>query len=184
MQVQKMIMIPEQRYYKMLRTYDEAMEEIAGLKRALSNAGLQNWREKAHEKNPYDANDTMRMIGKNPVIWFMDNDVTFEILNDVMEARPYTATFETAQDLVMLGYIYGKRAERKRKKERLKRQMEREDEAMNRDNLATEIIRDLTGALQANLNALDAVQADARQIIARCEEQERQIKDKLKGLLP
>ena len=46
---------------------------------------------------------------------------------------------------------------------------------MNKDNLATEIIRDLTGALQANLNALDAVQADARQIIARCEEQERQI---------
>lgn len=35
---QKMIMIPEERYYKMLEPYDKAMKEIARLKKALEEA--------------------------------------------------------------------------------------------------------------------------------------------------
>lgn len=35
---QKMIMIPEERYYKMLESYDKAMKEIARLKKALEEA--------------------------------------------------------------------------------------------------------------------------------------------------
>ena len=35
---QKMIMIPEERYYKMLEPYDKTMKEIARLKKALEEA--------------------------------------------------------------------------------------------------------------------------------------------------
>ena len=37
--MQKMIMIPEARYYKMLESYDKAIEEIEKLKKALEEAG-------------------------------------------------------------------------------------------------------------------------------------------------
>lgn len=35
---QKMIMIPEVQYYKMLESYDKAMEELAELRKALAEA--------------------------------------------------------------------------------------------------------------------------------------------------
>lgn len=38
MNTQKMIMIPEWRYYKMLETYDNAMKELEKLKKALEEA--------------------------------------------------------------------------------------------------------------------------------------------------
>ncbi len=37
--VQKMIMIPEERYYKMLKSYDKAIKESEKLKKALAEAG-------------------------------------------------------------------------------------------------------------------------------------------------
>lgn len=66
-------------------------------------------------KNPYEANETMKMLGHNcPGI--MCKPIEDQI-NDVFRARPYTSTFETAIDMVMLGYITGVRAERKRRAE-------------------------------------------------------------------
>ena len=38
MNTQKMIMIPEWRYYKMLETYDNAMKELEKMKKALEEA--------------------------------------------------------------------------------------------------------------------------------------------------
>lgn len=37
--MQKMIMIPEERYYKMLETYDNAMKELEKIKDALKEVG-------------------------------------------------------------------------------------------------------------------------------------------------
>ncbi len=37
--VQKMIMIPEERYYKMLEAYDKALKEVDDLKKTLEEAG-------------------------------------------------------------------------------------------------------------------------------------------------
>ena len=37
--VQKMIMIPEERYYKMIESYDKAIKELEKLKKALEEAG-------------------------------------------------------------------------------------------------------------------------------------------------
>ena len=37
--VQKMIMIPEERYYKMLESYDNVLKESEKLKKALEEAG-------------------------------------------------------------------------------------------------------------------------------------------------
>ena len=36
--MQKMIMIPEERYYKMIETYDKAIKELNKLKKALEEA--------------------------------------------------------------------------------------------------------------------------------------------------
>ena len=36
--VQKMIMIPEERYYRMLESYDKALKELEKLKKALKEA--------------------------------------------------------------------------------------------------------------------------------------------------
>lgn len=37
--MQKMIMIPEWRYYRMMESYDKAIEELEKLKKALAEAG-------------------------------------------------------------------------------------------------------------------------------------------------
>ena len=37
--MQKMIMIPEERYYKMLESYDKAIQELEKLKKASEEAG-------------------------------------------------------------------------------------------------------------------------------------------------
>lgn len=37
--MQKMIMLPEERYYKMVDAYDKAIQEIEKLKKALEEAG-------------------------------------------------------------------------------------------------------------------------------------------------
>ena len=37
--MQKMIMIPEERYYKMIETYDKVIKDLNKLKKALEEAG-------------------------------------------------------------------------------------------------------------------------------------------------
>ena len=74
-------------------------------------------------KNPYTANETMRMLGHNSPVMIckpIENQI-----NDVLSARPYTTTFETAMDMVILGYITGIRAERKRRKESQEKAIDR-----------------------------------------------------------
>lgn len=39
--MQKMIMIPEERYYKMIESYDKAIKELEKLKKALEEAHQQ-----------------------------------------------------------------------------------------------------------------------------------------------
>lgn len=76
------------------------------------------------KQNPYAANATMRMLGHNSPVMIckpIENQI-----NDVLSARPYTTTFETAMDMVMLGYITGIRAERKRRKESQRKAIEDE----------------------------------------------------------
>ena len=50
------------------------------------------------KKNPYAANATMKMLGHNSAAMIckpIENQI-----NDVLRARPYTTTFETAMDMV------------------------------------------------------------------------------------
>ena len=65
--------------------------------------------------NPYSENHTMQMLGKNYYSAVFANG-GYEAMNDVIKARPFTCTFETAMDVFAIGYIYGKRAERAKKK--------------------------------------------------------------------
>lgn len=67
--------------------------------------------------NPYDMNDTMRMLGKQygaPIFWC--NDEVRERIEQINQARPYEFTISAAADIFILGYIHGKRAERARRK--------------------------------------------------------------------
>ena len=71
--------------------------------------------EQQNKQSPYEANATMKMLGHNSV--YMICKPIENQINDVISARPYTTTFETAMDMVMLGYITGVRSERKRRAE-------------------------------------------------------------------
>lgn len=63
----------------------------------------------------YDKNETMRMLGNNTYMGAL-NKQTFSELDNILEARPYTCTRDTAMDIFMLGFIHGKRADRVRRK--------------------------------------------------------------------
>lgn len=72
-------------------------------------------KEIPQNRNPYRKNDTMRLLGHQySIIW--DNDVVRHEIKEISEARPHTFTISAASDIFMLGYIYGKRAERARRK--------------------------------------------------------------------
>ena len=66
-------------------------------------------------KNPYEVNDTMRMLGKQNEPYLGPGSDLIAKMDDITSARHYTTTIETACDMVTLGYIYGKKAERKRR---------------------------------------------------------------------
>lgn len=68
------------------------------------------------KQSPYEANETMKLLGYQCPI-YVCKDLENE-MKDIMSARPYTTTFQTAVDMVMLGYIAGIRAERKRRAEK------------------------------------------------------------------
>ncbi len=65
----------------------------------------------------YSKNSTMRMLGEQrSVAIFWKNDEVKKAADEIAEARPYSFTIEAASDIFVLGYIFGKRAERARKK--------------------------------------------------------------------
>lgn len=65
----------------------------------------------------YRKNETMFILGKNCAVKvFWGNEEVKQQIRDIAEARPYRFTIEAAADIFMLGYIYGKRAERARRK--------------------------------------------------------------------
>ena len=63
----------------------------------------------------YNTNDTMRLLGKQNAADVL-GEVQFSEIDNIAEARPFNFTKEAATDIFMLGYIYGKKAERTRKK--------------------------------------------------------------------
>lgn len=66
-------------------------------------------------QNPYYENPTMRMLGKNCYVGPL-NQESFAQLDEILKARHYSCTRDTAMDIFMLGYIHGKRAERAKRK--------------------------------------------------------------------
>ncbi len=62
-------------------------------------------------ENCYHKNNTMRIIGENPAV----DQQALSAIDEVMKARPNTTTLITATDMFTLGYIYGKRAERRKR---------------------------------------------------------------------
>ena len=65
--------------------------------------------------NPYKKNETMKLLGKQVCEALYSDDVSRQI-HDIAEARPYSFKYSSAIDIFILGYIYGKKAERARKK--------------------------------------------------------------------
>lgn len=68
-------------------------------------------------ENIYNVNETMRMLGKqdNFCELFKGNGEIRKKLKDIQEARANQFVMDAAFDIFMLGYIYGKREERKRR---------------------------------------------------------------------
>ena len=66
--------------------------------------------------NPYEKNDTMRLLGRQCISTFWENDVVRREIEQISEARPCSFTITSASNIFMLGYIHGKRAERARRK--------------------------------------------------------------------
>ncbi|MBR5129218.1 MAG: hypothetical protein IKU67_04095 [Firmicutes bacterium] len=71
--------------------------------------------ERMNKPDPYTMNDTMKMLGKQCPLSTIGTRGFMEIRN-ILEARPHTATLDTAIDIFALGFIYGKRAERSKRK--------------------------------------------------------------------
>ena len=67
--------------------------------------------------NPYKKNETMRILGNQcaiDTIW--RNSELKKQIDDIEEARSIHIPPEIVSDFFMLGYIYGKRTERARRK--------------------------------------------------------------------
>ena len=65
----------------------------------------------------YAANDTMKLLGKQIYRRSLGETGQTELKN-ILEAQRGASRMIIAMDAFMLGYIYGQRAERKRRKER------------------------------------------------------------------
>lgn len=64
----------------------------------------------------YEKNDTMKLLGYQYAMEIMCNEKVRKDMGNIAKARPYEASKSIATDYFMLGYIYGKRAERSKKK--------------------------------------------------------------------
>ena len=67
-------------------------------------------------RNIYEKNSTMQLLGEQYFHIFWGNDSARKSVDEIAEARPCSFTPDAAADLFMLGYIYGKRAERAKRK--------------------------------------------------------------------
>lgn len=67
--------------------------------------------------NVYEKNKTMQLLGKQRMVTaFWCNDKVRKGIDEIAEARPCSFTIEAAADIFTLGYIYGKQAERSRRR--------------------------------------------------------------------
>lgn len=65
----------------------------------------------------YEKNKTLQMLGYQcSAEHFWYNEQVREEVREISEGRPFSFTMDAASDIFMLGYIYGKRAERARRK--------------------------------------------------------------------
>lgn len=66
--------------------------------------------------NLYEKNATMQLLGKQYIDIFWFNEEARKAVDEIAETMPGTFTVDAAAEIFMLGYIYGKRAERARRK--------------------------------------------------------------------
>lgn len=108
-------MISEVKKYAASVTPEEyaQIEQLEAQERAEKKAREEE--ERRNRPSPYTLNATMQMLGYQYYLNVLTQE-TFSAIDDILTARPYTSTRETSMDVFMLGYIYGKRAERKRRR--------------------------------------------------------------------
>ncbi len=69
--------------------------------------------------SPYKRNETMELLGKQTFKnYFGAIKEARKGLDEIKEARPHSFTKDAAEDIFVLGYIYGKRADRARRASR------------------------------------------------------------------
>lgn len=72
-------------------------------------------------KSIYNENETMRLLGKQSYGEMFGRDQeAYKGIKEIQQARMHEFTVDAAFDIFMLEYIYGKRAERKKRKQLLK----------------------------------------------------------------
>ena len=72
--------------------------------------------------NVYKKNKTMKLLGKQRMVdgfWF--NEEIHKEIDEIADARPGSFMTCAAADIFVLGYIYGKRAERARRHKEVKK---------------------------------------------------------------
>lgn len=67
--------------------------------------------------NEYDANDTMRFLGKQFTLEIIQETNAWKDIQSIITARAGEKTLMSMLDCFMIGYIHGKRAERRRRKQ-------------------------------------------------------------------
>ena len=67
-------------------------------------------------ENCYDKNETMKLLGHQVYSEIININELGKLIKDVAQARQVNFDVDAAYDIYTLGYIYGKRAERRRRK--------------------------------------------------------------------
>lgn len=75
-------------------------------------------RAEAKKPEPYTQNETMRMIGRQNIVRYIDNAEVSKGIQDITQARGYSinSIFGVIFDVFLFGCITGKREERAKKK--------------------------------------------------------------------
>ena len=99
-----------------INTTKERLEQIREEeKQAEMERKAQEEAERRNRAEALKTNETMKLLGYQ-YYFSAIGEKGFKEINNILKANPYTATMETAMDLFVLGHIYGKRAERARRK--------------------------------------------------------------------